>query len=708
MLPKQLDELNEAFSAPNDSFITSMIHKSLEDVEMARPRKKIRPEPAIDTVLLLTEIGITNYHLGDHSKAEQCFSQALCRLDTSFFPDASTAEAKYQQQASRSSVVATPQNDKARRTEYDEGMRVYQTPITFSDVSNKEQIVSTLHYNLGQTCMRQGSYENAASNFNRALSLCNVTSSESAMYVVMIFHCLGYCSYRTENDDQAITYYDQALSLVRATKLGPLALAASLNCVGVLYFNKQDKGTTIALSMFRESLDLYQSMSNQDVPTIATVLNNIGRVYYLQSEFQQALVMYEQSLALRQSILDVDSLDVAATLYNIGQTFHQLGRLEDSLARYKDFIHIARGVLGPSSKDMALVYKGIAEIYHELSDLKMALYFYSQALVVQMKEDGTSTDVATTLNKLGNICYEMKDFTTAMRHYKKGLEVEKKILPANHPHTIITQTNLAHIYKQLGQHDQALKAYMAVYKMQMVTFGANTLQVAETLSSIGLMQYHLRDYESSFESYQQALHIRRSCYGSDDHPDVASTLNSVGLVLFKQDMFDLAKKCFAESLRIRSKILGKDHRDVAILWYNIATIHFETGEDSVAIEMYKETLRVERTALGEDHPDVVLTLQHLGQVHQQLGQIEESLQYFNDALAIERKRPETRSSSMGRILNLLGNVYLQLGRTNEMMKCYVEASRLYEQNQKAGETLVIAGYNFYGLSKTNPPCAPVA
>jgi tetratricopeptide (TPR) repeat protein len=704
--------MNETITTSNDSFTTNMIRKSLEDVEMTRPRKKLRPEAAIDTVLLLTEIGITNYHLGDHSKAEQCFSQALCRVDTSFHPDCSscrTAETKYhQQQASESPISASPQSNKASRTEYDEGMRVYQTPITLSDVSNREQIVSTLYYNLGQTCIRQCSYQDAMANFNRALSLCDVTNNESALHIVKIFHCLGYCNYRTENDDQALSYYEQALSLVRDMKLGPLHLAASLNCVAVLHFNKQDKGTTMALNMFRESLDLYQSIGQADVATIATVLNNIGRVYYLQSEFHQALTMYEHSLSLRHTILDIESLDVAATVYNIGQTCHQLGRLDDSLRQYKEFLRIARATLGPTSKDMALVYKGIAEIYHEMSDLKMALYYYSQALEVQMLENATSTDVATTLNKLGNICYEMKDFNTAMSHYQKGLEVEKIILPANHPHTIITQTNLAHIYKQMGRHEQALKAYLAVYKMQIVTFGADTLQVAETLSSIGLMQYHLRDYESSFESYQQALHIRRSCYGNDDHPDVASTLNSVGLVLFKQDMFDLAKKCFAESLRIRSKILGKDHRDVAILWYNIATIHFETGEDNVAIEMYKETLRVERTALGEDHPDVVLTLQHLGQVHQQLGQIEESLKYFNDAMTIERKQAESRSSSMGRILNLLGNVYLQLGRVDEMMECYVEASRIYEQNQRAGETLVIAGYNFYGLSKTNPPCAPVA
>jgi len=652
---------------------------------------------------------------------------------------------------------------------------VYESPMALDDISNPDLIASTLYYNIGQTYTRQKLYQDAITWFQRSITLCNhandtnTNSNNSnskhgrriSLLIVKTLHCLGYCNHRLGNDEKATTYYEDALSLVSSLSSGSgsVHLAASLNCVGVLHFNSQSANNTeLAMEMFCESLNIYRAMANDsdnnnsnssnnnsnnrnrsNSIAIATVFNNIGRVYYLQSKFQESLDVYEESLRIRREILGSDSVDVAATVYNIGQTCHQVGRLDESLDYYKEFLRIATSGAMPidsASRDMALVFKGIAEIYQEKSDLKMALYYFSRALELQKKFDTNvihsnsggnngniySTDVATTLNKLGNICYEMKNFTTAMNHYKKGLEIERRVLPSNHPHTVITLVNIAHIHKQLGEHEHALKAYMAACKMQMTAFGRESLSVAETLSSIGLMQYHIRDYESSFESYQEALRIRRHSYGTDEHLDVASTLNSIGLVLFKQDFFDLAKKCFGESLRIRSKILGQDHRDVAILWYNIATIHFETGEDDTAVEMYKETLRVERKALGDDHPDVILTLQHLGQVHQQMGQIDEALRYFNEALDVEVKNLKKRergadnsssnnnskSGSMARLLNLLGNVYLQMGKAEDMMKCYTEASRIYEANQRPGETLVIAGYNFYGLSKTNPPCAGAA
>jgi tetratricopeptide (TPR) repeat protein len=685
-----------------------------------RPTKKMKPALPMDTVAILTDIGISKYQQGEHDKAEICFSQALRRVDIPFLCNqvdskvvVSTNDmASHHDEHDSSAEVGTA--NAQHRSEYDEGMRVYEDPLPVMEPFHPDLVASTLYYNIAQTYVRRGLYKEAKTWFHRSLDKCTSISDAGSFQVVKILHCLGYCNYRTGKNKKDITYYEQALSFVSELQLGASHLAASLNCVGILHFNQHTScSTDKAMHMFSQSLQLYRSCESPNLVSIATVLNNIGRVYYLRSEFKDALMIYEESLQLRKQLLGKDSVDVAATMYNIGQTCHQLGRLDESLAHYADFLKIARSAFGPNSRDVALVYKGIAEIYHERSDHKMALSYLNQALDTQRASRGGkfSKDVATTLNKLGNMCYEMKDYMSAMRHYQEGLHVERTVLTPNHPHIIVTLTNIAHIYKQLGEHTKALMTYKKVRKIQAKKSecqGGDSIQIAETLSSIGLMQYHMRDFESAFDSYQEALRIRRQHLGTDDHPDIASTLNSIGLVLFKQDMFELAKKCFSESLRIRSKILGKDHRDVAIIWYNIATIHFETGEDDLAVQMYKEALRVERDALGADHPDVVLTLQHLGQVHQQLGHTEQALSFFKEALDIERQREETESRALGRILNLLGNLYLQLGKTSEMMKCYVEASRIYEGNRESGETLVIAGYNFYGLSKTNPPCAPIA
>jgi tetratricopeptide (TPR) repeat protein len=98
----------------------------------------------------------------------------------------------------------------------------------------------------------------------------------------------------------------------------------------------------------------------------------------------------------------------------------------------------------------------------------------------------------------------------------------------------------------------------------------------------------------------------------------------------------------------------------------------------------------------------------MGQKHHKVGDFEEALDRFSEALAIERKRQQADSIAVGKILNLIGNVHLQEGKVAKMMACYVEASRIFEARQEPGVTLVIAGYNFYGVSKIHPCCATVA
>ena len=673
----------------------------------------------LTSIVLLASEGIDKFNDGKYKKAREFFSEALCSASARLPESAARHEGHCQQSVPYNGDTATVrQSAMSNATEYDEGMQAYCSTISLSDGITPELIPSAISFNIAQTYFPLREITAAQKWLCNSLDLLRVAgmaSPDAALLLVKILNCLGFCCYQNGDDESAVMLYQRSLTMASKVDLGSCEhTAAALNCMGVLFFNREPESDK-ALDFLEQSLDMYKNKcdasSREHRLKIATVLNNIGRAQYVHSRFEAALKAYSESLDIRKLYLGPDSLDTAATCYNIGQTHQQIKNYADGLKCFMEFLRIVRASLGDESRDVALVCRAIAEVHHETHDLKLAHHFLCISLKAQIATFGqTNIEVATTLNKLGNICYEMKDFESAMKYYSEGLLIEHATLPRGHQHIMTTIINIAHIQKQLGDNVKALAAYKHVYSLQVNSYGPEDIRVAETLSSVGLIEYHLKKYESSFESFQESLRIRRQCYGSDDHVEVASTLNSIGLVLFKQNMFNLAMKCFMESLRIRKKMLGVSHRDVAIVWYNIATIHFESGEDELAIGMYEETLRIERAALGDSHPDVIMTLQHLGQVYQQLGHMEKATEYLQSAIDMELKKNETgREQELARLYNLLGNVHLQLGQTKEMMRCYVEASRLYAlTSSAAGETLVIAGYNCYCLSKTNPPCAPIA
>ena len=62
-------------------------------------------------------------------------------------------------------------------------------------------------------------------------------------------------------------------------------------------------------------------------------------------------------------------------------------------------------------------------------------------------------DVASILNKLGNLYYETGDFDSAVLVYKEGLDVERAVLDSLHPNIMVTLTNIGQIYKLRGEYE---------------------------------------------------------------------------------------------------------------------------------------------------------------------------------------------------------------------------------------------------------------
>ena len=712
--------------------------------------------------MCLNERGIAHYTLGQHFEAEKCFTSALIHFGV---PVNTTAPNQEQQQNPQSS------------NHYDEGLNVYSNLLP---IQCKASSTATLLHNLGQVHASRCNYVQAIDFFQKALDQAMIamvvsgvtTSTTSYLDMMMKLHNnLGRCYfYVTGKKAMALRHYQQSLAIGIKCSMEQRTLATLLNCVGVVLFHLEDEDTTTtpankeaaldrAMDLFRQSYAMYRqglptstlsflsSSSASQYVSEATILNNLGRVHYVRGNFKKAINTYQDSLKVRRRSSNVsgDCLNVAATLFNIGTTYNKLSDNMHAIQYLNEFIEIVTEHYNSSaddtikkklSMDIVHAYKAVAENQYEMKDTLKAIGSFEQGLTLLRSTIKNDTKpfqyqelLSSILIQLGNLSFEVKQFEDALKNYNEGLVIEKELYGKSHPNTIITMTNIGHIFKTVGQKIEALQMYQTVYttiqRSKEDQDGGNsslkddrcfsTPFIAELVSHIGLLQYQMQDFEGAFESYQEALQLRRDHYNGDEHLDIASTLNSIGLTLFKQSSLDMAKECFFESLRIRKSLLGDTHRDLAILYYNIATVYYEQADSpDIALKYYNETLRIEKITLGEHHKDVAITLRHVGQVYQSLGLLDNALKCFHDALHIERLNnqggPDNKNGALllGQILNLIGNVYLQQGNTAGMMTSFVEVVRMYRECKIPESNLIIAGYNFYGLSKTQPPCAPVA
>lgn len=301
--------------------------------------------------------GVTCITRGEHDEAGQNFRRALNKAsEVSFYSSPATNSFSGLQQAPKSLYIY-------QRGEYDEGMHTFSSPCPLEPQAcpSMHAATATILFNLGQLHLRVGQLDEALSAFFRALQISQWSGDGahdkpepgSGVSSMAILHNVGHVQYRLGHYEEALRTYAKALHLGRASfgksshKL--LEVAATFNCLGVLYFHLPKAETDKAKELYLESLSIRRSVLGQDCETveIATTLNNIGRIHYMRGEYAQALRLYKEALRMRKRILGDDHLDVAAVTYNLGQTYHQMSELDVAMEYYHEFLVIARQRLGP-------------------------------------------------------------------------------------------------------------------------------------------------------------------------------------------------------------------------------------------------------------------------------------------------------------------------------------------------------------------------
>lgn len=135
-----------------------------------------------------------------------------------------------------------------------------------------------------------------------------------------LLHLKGNLSRETENYQEGLTYYFQAIDLCRSSYL----LGRIYNDIGVIYRFIEDDDA--AMRFFQKSYKV--GISTGDSLRVAKTLNNISSVYRSRKHYPQALELLKRSLAIRR--LFNDSLGMISCWTNMGLVHEKLGN--DSLA----------------------------------------------------------------------------------------------------------------------------------------------------------------------------------------------------------------------------------------------------------------------------------------------------------------------------------------------------------------------------------------
>ncbi len=207
---------------------------------------------------------------------------------------------------------------------------------------------------------------------------------------------------------------------------------------------------------------------------------------------------------------------------------------------------------------------------------------------------------------------------------------------------------------------------------------------ARLMDTMGNVYVNLGLFKNAEALLQKALQAREARLPAD-HPDLATSLNSLALLYKNQGRYALAEPLYQRALAIREKNLGREHADVAELLNNQAALYQLQGRFSQAEPLFERALAIRESALEPGHNDIATTLNNQARLYFAQGLLDKAAPLFERALRIYEKALGPLHPDLAIALN-------NLAVLNFRQKRYAEAERLFQRSLAIKEKVLSPGH----------------
>ncbi len=193
---------------------------------------------------------------------------------------------------------------------------------------------------------------------------------------------------------------------------------------------------------------------------------------------------------------------------------------------------------------------------------------------------------------------------------------------------------------------------------------------------------------------RQALAIREQLYPGMDHPDLATSLNDLALLLHATGEYGQALPYHEKALAMNERLYLPErypngHPELASSLNNLGGLLSSMGEHGQALPCYEKALAMKQRLYPPErykdgHPELALSLSNLGTLLQKMGEYGKALPYLEKALAMtERLYPPERYPGghphLATSLNNLGALLQLMGESGKALPFYEKALAMMER-----------------------------
>ena len=253
---------------------------------------------------------------------------------------------------------------------------------------------------------------------------------------------------------------------------------------------------------------------------------------------------------------------------------------------------------------------------------------------------------------LGMVYSDIGNFTNAYAMLQKALDIQLQLHGEKDLQVASVLTKLGLVLHRGRRLSESVAVSRQALAIQEALLGHTNLDVAASLDSIATgLRAENQSLDEAEAKARDCLALRRELL-PPQHPQIASALINLGLVLGNEGKLDEAEQCEREALKIFMETLPPDDPTIATSEAELATTFVSEGKPAEGKAMLVEALKIQRKVLG-DHPDTATTLTHLGSLMVTEGRPSEAEECFTEALTIQKKLSSDTPAVLPKLIDVL-------------------------------------------------------
>lgn len=252
------------------------------------------------------------------------------------------------------------------------------------------------------------------------------------------------------------------------------------------------------------------------------------------------------------------------------------------------------------------------------------------------------------------------------------------------------------IYRSLGINEQAIPLLERTLASRRARLGPNHPDVAESLQSLGLVLYNAGRFDEAKPMLEEALTIQEATLGPSNDA-LATTLNSLGLLQRRLGRFEQARDFLERALAVRERALGRDHYQLGPIANNLGLVFQSLGDQTRARNMFERALVLHERKYGPESSMVGSTLSNLGESFRRTGDLAGARPLLERSLAISEKTYGRDHRNTGTSANALGLVLRDMKLYDDARRQFEDAERIYTRSLGPGHAYLAYPVENLGL-----------